>query len=658
MVPANVRVWGAVFLLLLGNGVLSAADDTTPEQQTDPEQREQHSYATVGAGYRFISPDGATARANPYGVNRSGVTAQFGVGTLGPDLKLRTDGHFFDDDDYQGELFFDYSGILRAELETRSLYHNLVRRPLFPGFTSSAAPQATYRSIPSDDGAGLGIASRQDRVDTRVRLGRLPGHLSLGYWRFNQTGSDQLVVADFEPRRPQPPDTGPNTFYDVTRRVDQVTQEGRIALDANLGPVSLAYTFKIRDFSNNAPLLSLASYPVAVAAPAEGRVTAHRITLYSNLSGGLTAAAAYSITQRENTSRRSDLIRSSQPRDTIQQVAGDLTYTPFRELTLVLKYRRRQMDRETPELVTSLYSTAVSRVRPATSSTRDTITLASSWRPAQQVTLMGEYRADLLSRENVWLPMTTSSASQPLLSDASLLQTGTLTLLWRPWLTTRMHASYSYAGNSQPTTLNDFSDRHTGALLLDWNSSSGRWGITTHYRATAEQNPVTVSTVWDRSGATMVTPRDGLTQSAGAGIWFSPLSRLTVTATYGCIAIDTREAMLLTAAAGSSLATRYSSIGHLYGLDAVYAAGDRLDLSASLQQVRSTAAFTLPAPGTMVGSFNRLNAIESSASTRLDWRFARYFGWMLEYRFSAYRSDDSQYNGDIHSTTVALSARW
>lgn len=652
MSPFINRLAGTI-LLLFGCAGQVAADTAFQE----PLLCEKHSYANLSTGYRYISLDGATELANPYGVNRSGLTAAFDAAMMGHDLKLRADGRFLHPDDYQSELFLDYGGIIRADLEGRSLHHNLTRNALPESFAvpNPAAPNwINYSTNPSPIDTELGITSRQGRADLRIRFGHFPGHLSLGYWRFAQTGHDQLVTSDYEWTPTNTSAT--HTFYDVTRRIDQVTHEGRIGLDANLGLFSLAYNFQVRDFSNDAPAVTVAAFPVAVAVPTESRVTAHSIKLFSNLSGGLTAAAVYSITQRENTSQRSDLSLTSRPRDTIQQLSGDLSYTPFKEVTVALKYRHREIDRETPATVTTGYSGSTT-VRPSTSSTRDTILLTSSWRPDQRITLRGEYRADLLSRNNVATPLSFSSP-QAVYDDSQQLHSGTISLLWRPWRTTRLNSSYSYTTNNRPGTLYDFTDRHNGSLLIDW-SSAGNWGTTLHYRATADRNQQTSSKAWyPNQTSSLVTPRDSLNQSAGASVWFSPLPRLVVTASYGCMATDAEQAMLLTPTASSYLTTHYASLGHVYGLDSVYNFNDRLDISASLQQVRSSASFRMPSQSYDIGADNRLDTTESSASVRLDWRLNRHFGWMLDYRISAYRSDDTHHNGDIHSTTVSLTARW
>jgi hypothetical protein len=642
-------------LLICSVTVALAESPASPDiDPTYQEEGERHIQAELETGYRFSSPDRSSDRANPFGVNRSGATSRFAASLLDTNLKVAADGLFLHPDDYQTELLFDYGGILRAEIESRSLYHNLVRRELFPSFTSTAASGATYNTVPSTDSSKIGIRSQMDRMDTRVRFGHYPAHLSLGYWRFDQTGKTQIIVADFE--RPNLV----NTFYDITRRIDQVTHEGNIGLDANLELLNLAYNFRIRDFSSSAAPVAA---PFAISVPSDSRVTSHNIRLYSNMSGGLTTSASYNLTQRENTSNRPDQSVSSQPRDTIQQITGNISYTPASDVTITLKYRHHEIDRETPAQVTSIYTTIpTSSVSPGISSVKDTLILSSLWRLAPQLTIKGDYQAELTSRSNVLLDNAVRG------DDRQQIHSANLGIIWRPDRFTRLNATYRYDHNDTPSSYADFSDRHSGNLLFNWNSLK-QWGFNLHYRAVADQTERTTATTVAPI-TSIATPRNSINQSAGGSVWFSPAPRLVVTTSYSCMAIDAQQAMLFSTATASSLtATNYSSIGHLYGVDAVFAATDQIDLSLSLQQVRSRAIFDVPSQSfvisaptvsttTGIGSYNRLVSTESSISSRVDWRFNKTFGAALDYRYSAYRADDAQYNGDLHVTTVTLTARW
>lgn len=632
---------------------LPPANETPMSYQ---EEGERHLLAELETGYRFVSPDRVSDRANPFGVNRSGATGRFAAGLLDTNLKLQADGLFLHPDDYQTALFFDYGGIIRAEIESRSLYHNLVRRELFSSFTSTEPPGATYNSVPAADSAKLGIRSQMDRLDTRLRFGHHPAHLSLGYWRFDQTGKTQIVVADFERLN------AVNTFYDVTRRIDQVTHEGNLGLDANLGLFNMAYNFRIRDFSSSAPPVAA---PFAISVPSDSRVTSHNIRLYSNMSGGLTSSAAYSLTQRENTTTRSDQSVNRKPQDTIQQFSGDISYSPFADLTLSLKYRHREIDRDTPAQVTSIYTTVpTSSVTAGTSSVKDTLTLASLWRLSPRLTLKGDYQAELTSRSNVLLDNSVRG------DDRQQIHSANLGIIWRPDIHTRLNASYRYDHNDTPSSYADFNNRHSGNVLFGWNSLQ-KWGLNLHYRAVADQSDRTTSTTVAPI-TSLATPRNSINQSAGASIWFSPVTRLVITTGYSCMAIEAQQAMLFSPATSNSLSTsNYSSIGHLYSIDAQLAATDQIDLALSLQQIRSRAvyhvdnrSFTItgpplyPATTSGIGSYNRLVATESAIESRIDWRFSKMFSAALNYRFSAYRAEDAIYNGNLHTTTITLTARW
>ncbi|MDY0384760.1 hypothetical protein [Trichlorobacter sp.] len=646
MPQATTCITVLVILLCLAGTRRLAAEEPPPAAEHPEVAAEQQFTGSLSGGYRMASSSGSAALVNPYGVNRSGAAAAFTLGLLGPEQKLRAAGQFLHPDDYLGELFFDYAGMVRVDLESRSLRHNLIREPLFQSFTSTTAPFMTYTAVPDSTPGEPELVTRQSRVDTRVRLGHLPAHLSLGYWRFDRSGSEQRVVSDV---------TFPNnTFYSVARRIDQATNEARVGVDANLGPVNLAYSFRIRDFNNQATPLTISSLPAAVMVPAEGRVTTHSAKAFSNLSGGLTATAAYSISQRENTSQRSDLYRSSQPRDTIQQISGDLSYTPLPQLSMALRYRHREVDRDTPGLVGSVYSAGIIAVQPATSTTKDAVSLSAAWRPVSRLMLRGEYCAELISRDQVW-----DAATSSLGSDANQLHSGTLAVLWRPLRTTRFHASYRYTANSQPTPLYGFDDRHTGNLLLDW-SSTGRWGVSAHYRAIADRNDER-STVTAPTIREIATPRDSLHQSAGGSVWFSPQSRLVLTVTYGWLGLDARQTSLFNPAdATTRTATSYTSQAHVYGLEGAYAANDRLDIGLGLHQTRSQARFQVPSWSSAagIGTDSRLDTTETAASGRLDWRLTPHLGCLLEYRFSAYRGQDRRYDADLHQTLLSLKARW
>ncbi|QEM66696.1 MtrB/PioB family outer membrane beta-barrel protein [Geobacter sp. FeAm09] len=241
----------------------------------------------------------------------------------------------------------------------------------------------------------------------------------------------------------------------------------------------------------------------------DSRVTSHTVRVYTDMSGGLVGTAAYVLTQRENDADRGDARPSSKPTQTLHSVAGDLTYTPFKELSLALKYRRQESQRETPATISSSYSqipstttlpgvytstSGVLLVRPGIDTTKDTFTLSGMYRPSQQVTYRLEYRAVLESRDNV--PNSDLSPGDPaaIHNEYRQTHTGLANVAWRPLPGFKMNATYTYKTADNPEWKTSASESHKGELFATY-AKSGVWGGTASFITTFEQSESSASTV-------------------------------------------------------------------------------------------------------------------------------------------------------------------
>ena len=637
---------------------------------------------SIQVGYRFITPDGPMAAASPYGRLKSGVTGGFSAANLGSDLKLSVDGLFLHEDDYQTELIFDYAGLVRFHASSAALWHNLLREQINPG------PLVLHSK---DNEREYGINNTTNQAETRIKLGNNPFHVNLGYWELTREGYEQLRFSDYYYM------SAANSMISDAARVDRVTREGTIGLDAHLGLFDISYGFLIRDFSNEAAdsrYLFTNNAGGALATGADqalstipnSRVTSHTVKLFTDLSGGLVGTAAYTLTQRENTGGHGDAVPHDRPKDTIQNYAGDLSYTPFKELSLALKYRHHEINRDSPSTVYYPYSqiptgaipgvyTATPGtllVRPATDTVKDTLILSSIYRPDSKKIFRLEYRAVLESQDNVW---DSRSASKPTAfhSDSRQTHTGKATFFWKPYAGLKLNSSYSYTTCNNPAYSDSFSDRHTGKLLLTY-MASGKWGVTGSYHAQYEGVDNKVSTVSTTTITSYTMPRKSRNNSANASFWFSPLERLTITTSYSYLESDIDQTILFTnnpsaANADPTTATNYHVSSHVYGIDAVYAATEKLDLSLALQQVFSESRFAVPTrdyplefPGIYttdgITELTRLDTTETGVSARADWRITEMLGCALDYSFRLYDSGNSVYDGSVHTTMLSLKARW
>jgi hypothetical protein len=652
-----------------------------PEAMVEPQR-----HASVYSGYRFVTPDGPTAAASTYGRLTSGMMGGFSAGTLGSDLKLAVDGSFLQVDDYHTELTFDYGGIARVHAESQALWHNLLREHISPG---------TLTLQPLDRDVTYGTRTAITQADTRIKLGNNPFHLNLGYWELSRDGVEQLRFSDHYRTT-----SGVNSVITDKERVNNITREGSVGLDAHLGMFDLSYGFRIRDFSNLAadPRYTFANDGGGALSTGnqahnvipDSRVTSHTIKLFSDLSGGLVGSATYNLTQRENTGGHGEAVPSERPSDIIHSVAGDLSYTPSKRHSFAIKYRHREIDSTSPASlyypysinppatpgnpIPGVYTGAVGQllVRPSTSSVRDTLTLSSTFRPAPKVIYRLEYNAELESRNNVRDAQTPAGSPAAVHSDSRQTHTGTATFYWKPVTGVKLNASYSYATCDNPSYGASFSDRHTGKLLLTY-TASGKWGVSGSVLARHESGERNASTVAPAPVASYAQPRESRTGSGNVSVWFSPLDRLTVTSHYSYLEADINQSILFSSIIADSaplVVSNYSSSAHIYGLDIVYAVGEPLDVSLAFQQVRSKARFDVPdrtfvlagVAGTFstsgITGLSKLDSTETGASARADWRINALLGCSLDYNFRKYDSGQSQYDGSVHSTIMTFKARW
>jgi hypothetical protein len=682
-------------LAFADDGVIPDAGVTSQEAQTEQEEA-AYRYAHAQAGYQFITPDGATAAAAPYARLKSGVTGGLSAGTLGSSLKLSGEALMLNEDDYHTNLLFDYGGYYRLHLESEALWHNLLTEQLPQ---SSTGQYATTQSPPPAGGYSLRTGISQ--VESRIKLGNNPIHINLGYWELSSRGTDQLRFGDYYFGDAQ------NRIVSVNRQVDQITREGSVGADAHLGFFDIAYGFRIRDFSNQAPDTR---YPFAVTGDgslipgnqatnviSDSRVTSHTVRLYTDMSGGLTGTAAYILTQRENDADRGDAHPSSKPGETLQSVAGDLTYTPIKELSFALKYRRLQTEQQSPSTISYPYSQipattplpgvytatpGVLLVRPGINTAKDTISLSGIFRPSQQVTYRLEYRAILESRDNV--PNSDLSPDDPtaIHNEYRRTQTGLANVSWRPIPGFKVNAAYTYRSTDNPDWKTSASESHKGELFVTY-TKNGAWGATASFVTNYEQSESSASTV--ASDQTLIVtpsgvanfnlPRTNRNNAANTSFWFSPLERLTITTSYSFSQVNTDQSVLFANMSPASLAaTNYRSTAHVYGIDAVYAVAEPLDILLGFQQVRSNSRFNVPdvAFTTLdtttntttsyssagITDLTRLDTVETGVTARADWRISKYTGCSVNYSFRNYNSGDVLNDGSVHTTMVSLTSRW
>ena len=648
-----------------------------------PQGSEALRYAAARIGYRFLTPGGTAAAASPYTLLSPGVMGGIAAGNLEGDLKISTAATVLNQDDYHAELLTDYQGRYRLHLESEALRHNLPAELLPPGEAGS------YLSKDHGPGASYGIRSTTSQANGRIRLGNLPFHLELGYWQMDREGQEQLRFSDYYFGAPN------SIIQSDLRRIDSTTREGLAGFDAMLGPLGIAYEFRVRDFSSNAPL---PRHPFAVTAGGAlipgsqthdttpgSRVMSHTFKAYSDMSGGLSGSASYNLTERDNRGDGGDARPSSAPSTAVHSAAGDLSYTPLRELTLALKYRHQEIDRQSPATVIYPFIqtpaagpvpgvftpvTGQLLVRPSSSSVRDSIAASAIYRPDSRASLRLEYRAELESRDRLPDPQ---SPGSPVTAggDSRQTHTGKAEFSWRPRSGVRLNGSYAYSMCDNPATVAAFTEQHDGRISLSY-TARGAWGATAFYRVRQESADSTVTTSSTLTSYRL--PRESRSSSSSASVWLSPLPRLTLTTSYAYQETSTEQTFLFSASpapgnGSPNVATDYAVSAHIYGIDAVYALSETFDVALAFQQILSRSRFFVPErpyPLSTAGTSNTSGitaltsseATETGVTTRFDWHISRSADLTVDYSYRQISSEGPLPDGTLHATMLSLLVRW
>lgn len=648
---------------------ISPLPETLPERDSLPTPVKPQVAMEVQTGYRFISVNDYGGRAAEYDYLRSNPVLGVYVSYLGRDHKVTLEGDFVNDKDYRGALGYDFKGRYRFNLASRSLYHNLDQELL--SFSPFSLNGNAYTPMNPAFTRGYALTVAEDLARFRYSSSFFPVHLNLGYWRLTRNGTIPLRFADQAFVGPS------NTISAGARPVDQQTHEGSFGLDTHLGLFDLIYDFRIRQFGEQAPtlrdpfverlgqrfggLFEHNSNP-------DSRFYAHTIRMHTSLAGGMVGAASYTWARQENRSSLTDFTGARQTYNTINNIAGDLSYTPWHTLSVALKYRRQDVERNAPATVASSPGILVNptvTVRAPLDTLKDSLTATLLVRPSKLMTVKGEYKGEFLSRENMkgWAqPGSISAIDFPAHSE---IHTGSFSLLGKPVKGLKFKAQYKYSTADNPAYADQYEEKQEGTVQVSYNAPN-RWGMTTGVRMGKENSEhLTIHTL-DLFLPSQVyqVPRDKKSAHGTVSLWVVPWRGWTMTGSYGVLRSSTDQAVLLASTVPDSIAlTNYKSQAQIYSLNSVYHWDELLDLSLLLQQVRSRARFDSAATVDTAAAteLSRVSRVESALAARADCRLAENLSWALEYTFKDYSDKNahfSLFNGNVNSIMVYVAASW
>lgn len=547
----------AAGIMLLG-GTNPALADLTPDiEAADRIETE----ASVSIGYRGIGTDDYAGRAREYDSLEPSPTFKAKLFTDKETFHLDLGADYLNEDDYSAEAHLDYSGLMRIDLRSQRMFHNLDHIPYDNGYTSPSLPgSVTPRNLSSTPAEG----SRPDayfgsttprafytdynpgddygrRIDTnevklKVKCPDYPAHVNLSYWRYEKTGEKQQRFAS-EGSTSAAGSCNSCHMQSKSRDIDRVTEEFKAGIDAHAGFIDVVLEGLLRTFRDREPV------PVDYfgSHSGTGRRTAgfyehdedpdsslKELTLKLNTapSGGFVASTAFTLGNREN---ESDLTSISPVHAEVDyyRASADATYTPSENWTFNLRYRLLDTDSDNNSVVYDKAPTGTSftarPVRESMDITRAWYEAVASYRPTRQLTLKAEFRREDIERSNTasastafWdLPDEEIVTRVKLGFSSRLLENSALKL--SGWLAIQRDDDPAYGTTSEEGQ----------ELFLTANyTPSPLWGVTTNINLLKQKNN-------DHELDGFDLERNKRQQNASLGAWLNPREGLSFDLNYG-----------------------------------------------------------------------------------------------------------------------------
>ncbi len=581
--PSSLRLWALTLGVFLMIAPVAFALDVAEGSEAGVRTAE------VRLGYRVVSDRENPQRAGEYLSLDSGPVAEVHLAAAEDWKHVFLDAWYLDEGDYLAEGHFDLQGLLRFDLRSESLVHNLDHLPMGPDAfvpTVPAPAEPLVRFSDLDPGDSYSLEVRRSEVRIRGKLPRFPAHLNLGYWRLEREGHRQLTFLD-EGAGQTATDCTECHIRSKSRAVDGVTDELTAGFDVHLGPIDVIFEQLLREYRDRSPIptdpfgthhSSTTGQTFRTAGDyqhdetPESRLVSSTIKLHTSLSGGVVGAASYTVGKRENRSDLTD-VRPVRSETDFQKTAGDLTLIPSRHWTFNFRYRLLDQENDnSASIVSDSQVLNPTDVRDNIDLTRATYQARATWRPTRRLTLQGDYERRDLHRSNTGGPQAASFfppvAIDPVweLPEDEIVDRARLSVSSRPLGNARFKVRgwYQYQHSDDPSYGTSFEDAHeVGASLT--LAPSQRWGVTAILKGKEEESrgyrrPVALTAVLPILFDSVSLDRDHSQQDITASVWLAPTDRLAASFNYGFLRTRTEQDLLFGSSSGGTATTDFAIV--------------------------------------------------------------------------------------------------
>jgi len=553
-------------------------------------------------------------------------------------VRLHLELDFLTDEDYFTDVRVAYKDNILLRGLSRSLFHNLgnIRFPAIDPGTQH------------DTGERYGLRTRISSAYARYKIPNYPLHFFIDASEVNKKGDMQARFYDFANR--------------VTRRqeVEWDSTDVKLGVNSHLGPVEVELSHSERRFDSGGDNFLIDPPPVGLhhlVPDFEG--SKNELKIHSSYTGRLVASATFMTNERENDESHAEADYFIG--------AGHIRYLATDRLTLVLKYRHKDLDLDNTDFsilanpdITYLFPPLPTSARRSVSSETDTVTGIAGYRLSKSLTIEANtvYKHTERKDEEEWE-----------LPDSTDETTLGLNATYRPVRNLKLRAKYAHTEIKDPAYNIQPNRSDSGSLSASWSPTSFITGFLTYELAKEKRNDYRLigdPLVLDDEGEDRDVTRDKLTGS----ISFLLGEKVTITPSYAYwhtrIKQDQIYVVHTTHADTQDPQVPYRDIARNYSLAVSYMPKDRLDLGAEVSHTTARGNFYPNNPVALdpsLGDVSRLDITETVYSLSATYEFIKNTEVGLDYSYTDFNTKENVLNpedsdGIAQVILVSLTKRW
>jgi hypothetical protein len=561
------------------------------------------------------------------------------------------------ENDHFADFRYAYRDYVFLRLVDRSVYHNIENISLRYLDDPATTPPGV-----SDSGEEYGVRSWMNDMFIRFKAPEFPAHAFLNVWHVQRDGTEQQRAL-----------LGSGWYNNLQRStmkrdVEWDTLRYTVGVNSHLGPTEVEFLFRQKTFSagDNAVLYydfdgsafrTPGSYQHNRIPEFEG--TSETLKLHSSYTGKLVATATVTVESRENVTSRAkaDYLLGS----------GALTWMPVTSLTVYLKYKHQESEKENPTTIAiadannPANSYTFSVTQPVEEST-DLVSIGGRYRPSRWLTTRATYCVENIKRDNA--ARVNYDGNDWGITDRTRKNTVKLSADARPSRNLDLRAQYIFRDIGDPA-YNIDPDTSNGAVLsATWTPAAGASTLLSYDMTKEEREKLTYSSTVDAADREVLKQR-----LLGSGTLLLGKS-ITLNLSYAYMFHEIKQDLAYHAMDGSHINapdTLYDDKAHIVSFGVGFEPTERLSLNSTISYTKSEGEFTTGNQDLLqpvsVASLVDFEIDKTDFRLDADYELAPEFFVDLEYNFVHLddvlgNPDDDIEGGEVHTVMVGFSREW